>query len=141
MIRNVARCAYTLVRVRPLGLFLLGTAGFIAITLFEQLPVLGWFGVFLSIAAWLALGRAAAADGASAFVTSTVLGAWTGLVGAVSAWALQTGNLLGPATPGLDRLGAGFGFLGASLGLLYWPLLGALFCVAAALFSLTRRLA
>jgi hypothetical protein len=127
--------------VRLIGLFLLGTAGFIVITVFEQLPVLGWFGVFVSIAAWLALGRAAAADGASAFVSSAVLGAWTGLVGAFSAWVFQTGNLFGLGTPGLERVGAGFGFLGATLGLVYWPLLGALICFGAALFSLSRRLA
>jgi len=127
--------------MRLVGLFLVGTIAFVAITYFEQVPVLGWSGVFISIAAWLALGRAAARDGAAAFVSSAVLGGWTGLVGAFSAWAFQTGNLFGLGTPGFERLGAGFGFLGATLGLLYWPLLGALVCFGAATFSLGRRLA
>jgi hypothetical protein len=127
--------------MRLLGLFVIGTIAFVGITYFEQLPVLGWLGVFISIAAWLALGRAVARDGAAAFVSSAVLGAWTGFIGAVSAWAFQTGNLFGLATPGLERFGAGFGFLGATLGLLYWPLLGALVCFVAATFSLGRRLA
>jgi len=127
--------------MRLVGLFLVGTIAFVAITYFEQVPVLGWSGVFISIAAWLALGRAAARDGAAAFVSSAVLGGWTGLVGAFSAWAFQTGNLFGLGTPGFERLGAGFGFLGATLGLLYWPLLGAVVCFAAATLSLGRRLA
>jgi hypothetical protein len=127
--------------MRLVGLFLIGTIAFVAITYFEQLPVIGWLGVFISVAAWLALGRAVARDGAAAFVSSAVLGAWTGLVGAVSGWIFQTGNLFGLGTPGLERVGAGFGFLGATLGLLYWPLLGALVCFVAATFSLGRRLA
>ena len=62
-------------------------------------------------------------------------------VGAFSAWAFQTGNLFGLTTPGLDRVGAGFGFIGATLGLLHWPLIGAAVCAGAAFFSLGRRLA
>ena len=127
--------------MRLVGLFLIGTIAFVVITYFEQVPVLGWLGVFISIAGWLALGRAAARDGAAVFVSSALLGGWTGLVGAFSAWAIQTGNLFGLGTPGLERLGAGFGFLGATLGLLYWPLLGALVCFGAATLSLGRRLA
>jgi|SRR5919109_2395830 hypothetical protein len=127
--------------MRLVGLFLVGTIAFVAITYFEQLPVLGWLGMLISFAAWLALGREAARDGAAAFVSSPVLGGWTGLVGAVGAWAFQTGNLFGLGTPGLERVGAGFGFLGATLGLLYWPLLGALVCFAAVFLSLGRRLA
>src|SRR5467141_1393421 len=91
--------------------------------------------------AWVTFGRALARDGASATISSGILGAWTGFVGALSAWAFQTGNLFGLTTPGLDRLGAGFGFIGATLGLVYWPLIGAAICFAAAFFSLGRRLA
>ena len=127
--------------MRPLGLFLVGTVGFVLISYFEQLPVLGWLGAMVSVVAWVTLGRALAQDGASATITSGILGAWTGFVGAASAWAFQTGNLFGLATPGLDRVGAGFGFVGASLGLIYWPLIGAAVCFAAAFFSLGRRLA
>jgi hypothetical protein len=53
----------------------------------------------------------------------------------------QTGNLIGLSTPGLERVGAGFGFVGATLGLVYWPLIGAAICLGAAFFSLRRRFA
>jgi hypothetical protein len=124
-----------------LGLFLIGTGGFVLISYFEQVPVLGWLGAVVSLVAWVTIGRALARDGGSALVTSGVLGAWTGFVGAFSAWAFQTGNLFGLTTPGLERVGAGFGFVGATLGLVYWPLLGAAVCFAAAFFSLNRRFA
>ena len=128
--------------MRPLSLFVIGTVGFVLISYFEQLPVLGWLGALISVVAWVTLGRALAREsGAAATVTSAVLGAWTGFVGAFSAWAFQTGNLFGLTTPGLDRVGAGFGFVGATLGLIYWPLIGAAVCGAAAFFALGRRLA
>ena len=128
--------------MRPLGLFVIGTVAFILISYFEQLPVLGWLGAMVSIVAWVTLGRALAREsGAGATVTSAVLGAWTGFVGAFSAWAFQTGNLFGVTTPGLDRVGAGFGFVGATLGLIYWPLVGAAVCAGAAFFALGRRFA
>lgn len=127
--------------MRLLGLFVIGTVGFVLISYFEQLPVLGWLGAMVSVVAWVTLGRALARDGASATITSAVLGAWTGFVGAFSAWAFQTGNLFGLTTPGLDRVGAGLGFVGATLGLLYWPLIGAFVCAGAALLSVRRRLA
>jgi hypothetical protein len=127
--------------VRLFGLFVIGTVGFVLISYFEQLPVLGWLGAVVSVVAWVTLGRSLAREGASATITSAVLGAWTGFVGAFSAWVFQTGNLFGITTPGLDRLGAGFGFVGATLGLLYWPLIGAAICFGAAYFSLRRRFA
>lgn len=128
--------------MRPFGLFVIGTVGFILISYFEQLPVLGWLGAMVSVVAWVTLGRALAREsGSSAIVTSAVLGAWTGFVGAFSAWIFQTGNLVGIATPGLERVGAGFGFVGATLGLVYWPLIGAAVCAGAAFFSLGRRFA
>ena len=89
----------------------------------------------------MTLGRALADEGASATIAAGVLGAWTGFVGAFSAWLFQTGGLLGFTTPGLERVGAGFGFIGATLGLIYWPLIGAAICFGAAFFSLRRRLA
>jgi hypothetical protein len=127
--------------MRLFGLFVIGTVGFVLISYFEQVPVLGWLGAVVSVVAWVTLGRALAHDGGSAVVTSAILGAWTGFVGAFSAWAFQTGNLFGLTTPGLDRVGAGFGFIGATLGLVYWPLIGAAICLGAAFFSLGRRLA
>jgi hypothetical protein len=127
--------------MRLFGLFVIGTVGFVLISYFEQLPVLGWLGAVDSVVAWVTLGRALAREGGSAMITSGVVGAWTGFVGAFSAWAFQTGNLLGLATPGLERVSAGFGFVGATLGLLYWPLIGAAICFGAAFFSLRRRFA
>lgn len=121
------------------GLFVIGTVGFVLISYFEQLPVLGWLGAMVSVVAWVTLGRALAREGGSATVTSAVLGAWTGFVGAFSAWIFQTGNLIGFTTPGLERVGAGFGFVGATLGLVYWPLIGAAICFGAAFFALGRR--
>jgi hypothetical protein len=127
--------------VRLFWLFVVGTVSFVLISYFEQVPVLGWLGAVISVVALFPLGRALARDGASATITSGILGAWTGFVGAFSAWAFQTGNLFGLTTPGLDRVGAGFGFIGATLGLVYWPLIGAAICFAAAFFALGRRLA
>jgi len=127
--------------MRLLWLFVVGTIGFVLISYFEQVPVLGWLGALVSIVAWVTLGRALAEEGASATIAAGILGAWTGFVGALSAWMFQTGNLIGFTTPGLDRVGAGFGFIGATLGLLYWPLIGAALCFAAAFFALGRRLA
>jgi len=127
--------------MRLLWLFVVGTIGFVLISYFEQVPVLGWLGALVSIVAWVTLGRALAEEGASATIAAGILGAWTGFVGALSAWMFQTGNLIGFTTPGLDRVGAGFGFIGATLGLVYWPLIGAALCFAAAFFALGRRLA
>src|SRR5438094_471962 len=61
--------------MRLVGLFLVGTIAFVAITYFEQVPVLGWSGVFISIAAWLALGRAAARDRATLGFVPMLVGA------------------------------------------------------------------
>jgi hypothetical protein len=126
--------------VTVFSLFLLGTVGFVAITAFEQLPVLGWLGALVSVVAWLTMSRECArAAGGAATAWATILGAWTGFVGAVSAWALQTGNLFGLETAPLSRIGAGFGFVGATLGIAYWPLVGAGLCFAFALYFTGRR--
>src|SRR5207253_5667259 len=127
--------------MRLFWLFVVGTVGFVLISYFEQIPVLGWLGAFISVVAWVTFGRSIGPEGASAPLTSGILGAWTGFVGAFTAWAFQTGSLLGFTTPGLERVGAGFGFIGATLGLVYWPLIGAAVCFGAAFFSLRRRFA
>ncbi len=127
-------------------LFLLaGTVVFVAITFFEQLPVVGWLGGAISIAAWIVLARELAAARAWDPVeqglrigSAGVLGAFTGFVGALTSWLAQTGNLFGFTTAPGDRFGAAFGFVGASLGLLYWPLVGALVCAITA-FAVTPR--
>lgn len=112
---------------------------FIAITFLEQIPILGWLGGLVSIAAWIALTRAMferrvfdPMAGSAGLVWSAALGAFTGFVGALTAWLAQTGNLFGLTTDPGDRFGAVFGFLGASLALVYWPIVGALVCLMTA---------
>ncbi len=128
------------------ALFLVvGAAVFVAITVFEQVPVLGWLGGIVSIAAWIALARGLSREAdpplaSGAVLWSGGLGAFTGLVGALTAWLAQTGSLFGFTTAPGDRFGAAFGFLGASLGLLYWPVVGAIVCVVTALAVTGRRL-
>jgi len=70
---------------------------------------------------------------------AAVIGAVTGFVGAFTAWLAQTGNLVGLTTPPGDRFGAAFGFVGASIGIVLWPLFGAAVCAVAALASVRRR--
>ena len=127
--------------MRLAALFVLGTLAFLAISFLEQVPVIGWLGAIVSFAAWAILARAAAREGGFAPLTAAVLGGWTGFVGAWSAWAFQTGNLFGLDTAPLARAGAGFGFIGATLGLVYWPLIGAGIAWLVALFPPDRRVA
>ena len=110
---------------------LLGSIVFLVITAFEQLPVIGWLGALVSIGAWIWLaGEIRRASGTT--TDAVIAGAVTGLVGAVSGWMLQVGNLFGPDTPGLARFGAGLGTIGATVFLVIWPLVGALVCGGAA---------
>jgi len=131
--------------VRGIWYLTLGCIAFIAITFFEQLPIVGWLGGVLSIAAWVVIARALVGDNGFDFETpfgigwAAVIGAVTGFVGALTSWLAQTGNLFGFTTPPGDRFGAVFGFVGASLGIILWPLLGAAVCVIAALLSVRRR--
>lgn len=122
-----------------------GTVVFVAITFLEQVPVLGWLGGVVSIAAWILLSRGLVRDlgpgpvrSGAAIIWSGVLGAFTGFIGALTAWLAQTGNLFGFTTPPGDRFGAAFGFVGASIGLVYWPVIGALVCVATAFLVAPR---
>ena len=119
---------------------------FIAITFFEQIPVLGWFGGVLSVASWVWLTRELQSGSEADVIRSGIgvgwaafLGAFSGFVGAVTAWAAQTGNLFGFTTAPGDRFGAAFGFLGASLGIFYWPIIGALVCGGVAIAITGRR--
>ena len=115
---------------------LVGSIAFLVITLFEQIPVVGWLGALVSVAAWYWLAGAVRRSG-GALTDAAAVGAVTGLVGAASAWLLQVGNLCGPDTPGLARFGAALGAVGASVFLVIWPVLGALVCGGAA--ALRRR--
>jgi len=119
---------------------LIGSVVFLVITLFEQIPVIGWLGALASLAAWVWLaGQVLRAGGT--VIDAGIAGAVTGVVGAVSAWLLQVGNLFGPDTPGLARFGAGLGTIGASVFLIIWPLVGALVCGGAAAIRSRRSLA
>ena len=106
----------------------------VAITFFEQLPVWGWLGGAISVAVWWLLGREQGGAAGAA-----LMGAASGFLGALTSWAAQTGNLFGFTTPAGDRFGALFGFIGSSLGILYWPVVGAAVAGAAALFAARRR--
>lgn len=119
---------------------------FVAITFFEQIPILGWLGGVLSVAAWIWLTRELLSDSEGDVIRSGIgvgwaalLGAVSGFVGALAAWLAQTGNLLGFTTPPGDRFGAVFGFLGASLGIFYWPVIGALVCGGVSVAITGRR--
>ena len=113
------------------GTMLLGVLIFVVITLFEQIPVVGWLGALVSLAAWVWLAGQIRGAGGSV-PDAAIAGGITGLVGAVSAWMLQIGNLFGPDTPGLARFGAGLGTIGATIFLILWPLVGAAVCGGAA---------
>jgi hypothetical protein len=124
------------------GIFWLaaGTVVFVLITFFEQLPVLGWLGGIVSVGAWVALTRALMSDrerdparAGIGLLWAGAIGAVTGFVGALTAWLAQTGNLFGFETAPGARFGAAFGFVGALLGLVYWPLVGAVVCLVTAL--------
>jgi hypothetical protein len=119
---------------------------FVAITFFEQIPIVGWFGGVISVAAWVWLTRELLSDSEGDVIRSGIgvgwaafLGAFSGFVGAITAWGAQTGNLFGFTTPPGDRFGAAFGFLGASLGIFYWPIIGALICGGVAVVITGRR--
>ena len=131
---------------RALLYLALGAAAFVAITFFEQIPIFGWLGGAVSIAAWVWLTRQLLSDSELDVIRSGIgvgwaglLGAFSGFVGALTAWLAQTGNLLGFTTPPGDRFGAAFGFLGASLGIFYWPIIGALVCAGVAVAITGRR--
>jgi len=120
---------------------------FVLITFFEQIPLLGWLGGMVSFAAWIVLTRALMGDSEFDVIRSGIgvgwaalLGAFSGFVGAITSWGAQTGNLFGFTTPPGDRFGAVFGFLGASLGIVYWPVIGALVCVGTAMVITGGRL-
>jgi hypothetical protein len=131
--------------VRGLWYLTLGCIAFVAITYFEQLPIVGWLGGVLSVAAWVVIVRALVGERGFDFETpfgigwSAVIGAVTGFVGAFTAWLAQTGNLFGFTTAPGDRFGAAFGFVGASLGIVLWPLFGGAVCAIVALTAVRRR--
>jgi hypothetical protein len=119
------------------GAIVIGSVVFIVITLFEQIPVVGWLGALVSLGAWIWLAREIRRVGGTV-IDAAIAGAITGFVGAVSAWMLQVGNLFGPDTAGLARFGAGFGTIGATIFLVIWPLIGALVCGGAATMRARR---
>ena len=78
----------------------LGLLIFLGITFLEQIPVIGWLGALASFGAWVWLAGEVRRGGGS-IVAAAMVGGVTGLVGAISGWLLQVGNLFGPDTPGL----------------------------------------
>src|SRR5712692_7179309 len=133
--------------MRGLWYMTLGIAAFVAITFFEQLPVAGWLGGLISLAAWVLVTRALVDNEAGlisngvATIWAAAIGGVTGFVGALTAWLAQTGNLIGFTTPPGDRVGAAFGFVGATFGLVYWPLIGAAVCAIAAVYLTAKSVA
>jgi hypothetical protein len=131
--------------VRGLWYLTLGCIAFVAITFLEQLPIIGWLGGVVSVGAWIVIARALVDESGFDFDTpftlgwSVAIGGVTGFVGAFTGWLAQTGNLIGLTTPPADRFGAAFGFLGATIGIVLWPLFGAAVCVIAALASVRWR--
>lgn len=131
--------------MRGLWYLTLGCIAFVAITFLEQAPIIGWLGGAVSIAAWVVLARALVGESGFDFETpleigwAAAIGGVTGLVGAFTAWLAQTGNLVGLTTPPGDRFGAAFGFVGATIGIVLWPLFGAAVCSVAALVAVRRR--
>ena len=131
--------------MRGLWYLTLGCIAFVAITFLEQLPIIGWLGGFVSIAAWVVIARALVGERGFEFDTpfgigwAAVVGGVTGFVGAFTSWLAQTGNLFGFTTAPGDRFGAAFGFVGASIGIVLWPLFGAAVCVIAALAAVRWR--
>jgi hypothetical protein len=132
--------------MRGLLYLVLGTIAFIGITFFEQIPVLGWLGGTISLAAWIWLTRTLLSDSEFDVIRSgmgvgwvALIGAFTGFVGAVTSWAAQTGNLFGFTTQPGDRFGAVFGFVGATIGIAYWPIVGALVCAGTAVVVTGQR--
>ena len=122
------------------GTLVVGSLVFIVITLFEQVPVIGWLGALASFGAWLWLAGEVRRAGGTV-IDAAIAGGVTGLVGAVSAWMLQIGNLFGPDTPGLARFGAGLGTIGATIFLVIWPLVGAAVCGGIAAMRARRSIA
>lgn len=116
--------------MRDAAIALIACVALVAITFFEQVPVWGWLGGAISVGVWWLLGREMSGALAAAF-----MGAVSGFLGALTSWAAQTGNLFGFTTPPGDRVGALFGFIGSSLGILYWPVVGAGVAAAAAFFA------
>lgn len=131
--------------MRGLLWLIVGIVVFVAITYLEQIPILGWLGGVASIAAWIGLTQGMLGDGSWDPVGAGIgagwamaLGAVTGFVGALTAWMAQTGNLFGFETAPGARFGAAFGFVGASLGIVYWPLVGLGVCLVTALVVTSR---
>jgi hypothetical protein len=114
----------------------IGGLVFIAIALFEQIPVLGWLGWLISIGVWIWLTNRLIRQGATHLATSDnpsvpAMG-WAGLVGLVTGLVGALASLVIEATKASTTVGTTttvnptFGSVGATLGLFYWPVVGAI---------------
>jgi hypothetical protein len=124
---------------------LVGGLVFLGITVFEQLPVLGWLGGLVSVGAWIWLTNRMIRNGAEhlaksdnpsvpAMAWGSLVGFITGLVGALSALIVQAGVFTAASSSATTNAantaanaaaaGAALGTVGASIGLFYWPVFG-----------------
>jgi hypothetical protein len=141
--------------VRPVAvrIALLGAAIISGISLFEQVPVLGWLGGFIEVALWFGLAYwfvALAKDrmqnlsspGVASLGIGAAIGAFTGLIAVIASLALTIlkGILFAGLAGGGDNgvaaraSGVGFDLVGTTLSLFYWPLVGAFWCGVAGIF-------
>src|SRR5256885_11362982 len=93
--------------MRALWFFVLGTAAFVLISYFEQVPVLGWLGAVVSVVAWVTLGRALARDGGSSMAIGGILGAWTGFRRRRERMGIPDGQSFRAHDPGSQPRGRG----------------------------------
>jgi len=75
--------------VRGLWYLTLGCIAFVAITFFEQLPVAGWLGGVVSVAAWIVIARALVGENGFDFETPFGI-AWAAVIGGLTCIVLLT---------------------------------------------------
>jgi hypothetical protein len=134
---------------KALGVALIGSIAIAAVSVFEQIPVLGHLGGALEWVLWGALGfllvsRAhdrltqlsspnlaglgwGALIGAATAVVGVIVSLIAGLVvsAALQVWAQQNGDPQGAGLVNADAVMSGIGTI---LSLFYWPFVGAFFC-------------
>jgi hypothetical protein len=143
-----------------LRLGLIASGGFVLASLFELIPILGISGGILELGAWIGLAAWFVHSQKTELATlespplgslgwGALIGALTGITGAmvsllasivlaiVAAAALSAGSSGGTASPApaasWNALASGISVVGSMLGLVYWPVLGALVCGLSAL--------
>lgn len=133
---------------------LLGAAALAAVSLFEQIPILGYVGGLIEIVLWIGMAyrfvseaKRELQDLASPVIASTGwgsgIGASTALVGVLASLVLTlikaaiiSGGTAGNqgSAAGAAQLGVDIEALGTLLSFFYWPIVGAIVCGTAGLF-------